>query len=171
MADYSFLTEWRIQAPKQDVYDAILNTHEWPHWWVGVESVADVQASDADGVGSIKRYTWKSASPYRIRFDARTIRIVKGVEIVAVVEGDLAGGGRWTFSENGDVTVVRYLWQVQTERLWMNLLAPLARPLFRRNHHLLMEQGAQGLARRLSARLVGVTHADGDTMQGMVKLA
>jgi hypothetical protein len=44
----------------------------------------------------------------------------------------------------------------------MNLIAPLARPLFRRNHHLLMEQGGRGLATHLQARLVTITHAEGE---------
>jgi uncharacterized protein YndB with AHSA1/START domain len=170
MAEYRFLTEWRLQAPKSEVFDAISETHTWPQWWEGVERVEDIEPGDADGIGTVKRYTWKSASPYRIRFDARTTHIVKGVEIAAMVIGDLAGGGRWIFAEEGDVTIVHYLWQVRTEKLWMNVIAPLARPLFSRNHHLLMEQGARGLAGHLQAKLIGVVHTDGDAVQKVLEL-
>jgi hypothetical protein len=38
----------------------------------------------------------------------------------------------------------------------MNLTAPIARPLFTNNHHLLMMQGAHGLARMLGGRLMEV---------------
>jgi hypothetical protein len=52
---------------------------------------------------------------------------------------------------------MRYDWNVRTTKSWMNLLAPLARPLFQWNHKVVMQQGAEGLARRLNARLVSAT--------------
>jgi hypothetical protein len=36
----------------------------------------------------------------------------------------------------------------------MNLLAPIARPLFKWNHDVVMHWGGEGLARRLGVRLV-----------------
>jgi hypothetical protein len=38
----------------------------------------------------------------------------------------------------------------------MNLLAPLARPIFEWNHDVIMRQGGEGLARLLDVRLVRV---------------
>jgi len=49
---------------------------------------------------------------------------------------------------------------VRTTRRWMNLAAPLARGLFAANHHALMRQGAEGLARRLDARLLHVGYQE-----------
>jgi len=37
---------------------------------------------------------------------------------------------------------------------WMNLLAPIARPLFEWNHNVVMNWGAEGLEKRLGARVV-----------------
>ena len=48
--------------------------------------------------------------------------------------------------------VVRYDWDVSTTRRWMNVLAPLARPLFEINHHAIMRWGGEGLARLLGTR-------------------
>ncbi|HKQ32652.1 MAG TPA: polyketide cyclase, partial [Thermodesulfobacteriota bacterium] len=45
----------------------------------------------------------------------------------------------------------RYDWQVETTKPWMNLIAPLARPIFKWNHDVVMKWGAEGLARRLGA--------------------
>jgi hypothetical protein len=42
----------------------------------------------------------------------------------------------------------------------MNLIAPFARPMFIRNHGILMRQGAEGLARLLEAPLVGQESID-----------
>jgi hypothetical protein len=36
----------------------------------------------------------------------------------------------------------------------MNLLAPIAKPVFAWNHDVVMRQGGEGLARRLGARLI-----------------
>ena len=47
-----------------------------------------------------------------------------------------------------------YEWDVGTKRRWMNLLAPIARPIFAWNHDYVMRNGAQGLARLLDARLL-----------------
>lgn len=47
-----------------------------------------------------------------------------------------------------------YDWRVRTTRLSMNALGPLARPLFSRNHDIVMRQGGQGLAAELGATLL-----------------
>jgi hypothetical protein len=39
----------------------------------------------------------------------------------------------------------------------MNLVAPLAAPVFRWNHNVVMHQGGEGLAVLLGARLLAVT--------------
>ena len=43
---------------------------------------------------------------------------------------------------------------VRTPRVWMNRLAPIARPLFAANHDAVMRQGGTGLAARLGAPLL-----------------
>jgi hypothetical protein len=44
----------------------------------------------------------------------------------------------------------------------MNLLAPVARPVFKWNHDYVMQRGGEALARRLGARLVEVEHGEAD---------
>ena len=61
--------------------------------------------------------------------------------------------GRWTLTPADGGTLVRYDWDVRTTRWWMNLAAPVARPVFTWNHDALMREAAQGLARRLDAEL------------------
>ena len=52
------------------------------------------------------------------------------------------------------MTAVVYDWQVATTKRWMNLLSPIARPVFEYNHDVVMRWGGEGLARRLGARLL-----------------
>ena len=52
---------------------------------------------------------------------------------------------------------LRHTWVVATTKRWMNVLAPLARPAFSRNHSVVMRDFASGLAGRLDAPLMSVT--------------
>ena len=47
---------------------------------------------------------------------------------------------------------------VQTTKGWMNLLAPIARPVFSWNHNVVMNWGAKGLASRLGTGVVSESH-------------
>lgn len=158
MAQYRFVTHWHIEARLHRVYDAVFDSLRWPHWWRGAEQVEERDPGDANGIGSVRRYTWKGGLPYRLRFDACATRIEPLVLLEANASGDLEGVGRWLFSQHGAITTVRYEWQVRTTKAWMNLLAPVARFVFRKNHDALMQNGAEGLAALLEARLVAVSH-------------
>jgi hypothetical protein len=93
-------------------------------------------------------------------FEVRATRIEKRVAIEGTVQGDLEGVGRWHFLNDGAISVVRYEWHVRSTRWWMNLIAPFARPIFIRNHGMLMQQGAEGLSQLLGASLVGQESID-----------
>jgi uncharacterized protein YndB with AHSA1/START domain len=160
MAEYRFVTFWHIEAPLQRVFDAISDSLRWPDWWHGALAVEERAAGATDGVGAVRRYHWKSRLPYHLSFDARTTRIEPPITLEAVVSGDLEGCGRWSFSHENGITSIRYDWHVHTTRPWMNLFAPIARRLFSENHHALMRQGAEGLARLLDARLTGIRYED-----------
>jgi len=158
MADFQFVTVWRIEASRSRVCDAVSACLDWPRWWKGVVSVQEVEPGDGDGVGSLRRFTWKGRLPYRLTFDLRVTCVVPLTILEARATGELEGIGRWHFSDEGPVTVVRYEWRVRTNRTWLNLLAPVARPVFKWNHDQVMRQGAEGMARLLNARLVSLVH-------------
>jgi uncharacterized protein YndB with AHSA1/START domain len=160
MAEYHFLTIWRIEAPLEKVYAAIENSLRWPQWWPSVREVEQKANGAADGVGNVRRYAWQGKLPYRVVFDVRATRIENLVAIEGTAEGDLAGVGRWKFSRQGAVSVVHYEWHVRSQRWWMNVVAPVARSIFTRNHAQIMEQGGKALARMLKAPLRGQQHID-----------
>lgn len=137
MAAYSFMTRWTVQAPLEKVWEAIYHSDRWPSWWKGVEKV--------EQIGSVRRFTWKSRLPYRLTFDMKVTRVEPMRLIESEAEGELSGTGRWTFEAAGGATLVRYDWNVRTTKPWMNLLAPIARPLFRWNHDVIMGWGLKGL--------------------------
>jgi hypothetical protein len=151
MAKYSFVTTWHVSAPIESVWNEIYHSELWPTWWKGVERVVELEWGDKDGIGGVRRYTWKSLLPYELTFDMRTVRVEPMSAIEGVATGELQGKGLWQFSVDQTGTVARYDWEVQTTKLWMNMLSPLARRLFKWNHDVVMGWGAEGLRKWLGA--------------------
>lgn len=154
MKTYNFVTIWRVQAPIESVWNEIYNSPDWPSWWKGVESVVETRKGDEQGIGSVRRYTWKSKLPYRLSFDMQTTRIEPPLLLEGIATGELQGRGLWQLSTEESETIVRYDWSVETTKRWMNMLAPIARPLFEWNHNVVMNWGAEGLGYRLQASVV-----------------
>jgi hypothetical protein len=82
--------------------------------------------------------------------DMRTTRVERPHLCEARAQGALEGDARWRLREQQAATEVTYEMSVATTSPWMNLLAPLARPLFTRSHDAVMRAGGEGLARRLA---------------------
>ncbi len=160
MANYDLVTVWRIDSPLEQVYAAILDAPRWPDWWEGLEAVTLLSAGDGDGINSRWRYRWKGKLPYRLVFDVRITHVENLVAIDGTAHGDLIGVGGWQFSRDGDTSVARCEWRVRSTIWWMNLLAPLIRGVFIRNHTMLMEQGALGLAALLKTGEIEQTDID-----------
>jgi uncharacterized protein YndB with AHSA1/START domain len=159
MTEYSFLTTWCLEAPRERVWDAIWESERWPDWWRGMVASERLVEGDETGLGQVGRYTWRSKLPYTLDFETTTTRVHKPHLLEGQAQGELAGVGRWRlFEENGagdaPVTAVVYEWNVHTTKPWMNLLAPVARPVFAWNHDWLMRNGAEGIAGLLGCRLL-----------------
>jgi uncharacterized protein YndB with AHSA1/START domain len=149
-SDYTFVTEWVIPASQDRVWKELSDPEAWPRWWRGVEEVTLLRAGDADGIGALRRYTWKSKLPYRLTFMMETTRIEPQTLIEGRATGELEGRGLWTIHAAGEAaTEIRYDWEVATTRAWMRALAPMARPFFNWNHDVIMEWGRIGLVARV----------------------
>jgi hypothetical protein len=48
---------------------------EWPAMVAGSRKVEELTPGDANGIGSVRRYLWKSRLPYRLSFDIRVTRM------------------------------------------------------------------------------------------------
>jgi carbon monoxide dehydrogenase subunit G len=146
VARYRFLTTWLVDAPIEAAWEAIHGIERWPEWWPGVRRVTKVRENVYD-------HAWRSRVPYTVRFRTEVARIERPHLVEAVADGELAGRGVWRLYE-GSGTAVTYDWEVETTRPWMNAVAPVGRPLFAWNHHVIMRWGGEGLARHLGARFL-----------------
>jgi len=155
---FSFITVWKIEAPLPAVWDAMFRFEEWPAWWRGVEKVEVLSPGDAGRIGFRSRQTWKSRLPYKLRFEGEIVR-VNPMELLEVrSEGELKGTGLMRFATDGRSTTFQYDWNVATTKAWMNVVAPIAKPFFSWNHDVIMNWGAEGLARKLGSRSIATSN-------------
>lgn len=149
MVRYSFVTHWELDAPVETVWELIRNMDAWPQWWNYVKSVTLIKSGDENDIGSVRRIVWNTALPYTIEFDSELVYLEKHKKLEGRAFGELTGKGLWTFENNNGKTNVRYDWEVVTTRRWMNLLAPIAKPIFKWNHDKVMEGGYAGIKKML----------------------
>jgi Polyketide cyclase / dehydrase and lipid transport len=154
MADYHYVSTWQLKAPIEQVGAGLNDLEHLPAWYSGVQEARELAPGDAQGVGRRVRYVIKGRLPLRLAFEATTTRSVPPRDQELRAEGELAGTGRWSLEQQGEVTTARYHWDVRTTRSWMNLLAPLARPIFAWNSRGVMLQAGEGLAGFLDVPLV-----------------
>jgi carbon monoxide dehydrogenase subunit G len=154
-ADYHYISTWQLQAPIEQVWAAISDFERLPAWYPAVQEVHTQIPGDGQQVGTRVRLVIKGQLPMRLAFEGTITRVERPCELELQAEGDLAGTGRWLLDQEGEITTARYLWDVQTTKAWMNLVAPVARPLFTWNSKGVMLQAGEGLARFLGVPLVG----------------
>ena len=154
MAEYRFLSTWLLAAPRETTWDTLADVTSWPEWWRGVVRVAELDPGDGVRVGSRYRIAWRSRLPFSIEFEFEVERVERPGLMVGRATGELEGRGCWRLFEHDGVTAVTYEWDVAATKRWMNLVAPVARPVFAWNHDWVMARGGEGLARRLGVRLL-----------------
>jgi uncharacterized protein YndB with AHSA1/START domain len=150
---YLFVTDWHVEAPIERVWDAIVQSEHWPEWWRGVLAVEPVTPGGTDGIGEVRRYTFRGRLPYSLTFDMRLTRSERHSLLEGEASGELEGTGTWTLAGSAGGTAIRYVWDVRTTRPWMDLPIPFARRIFTANHDAMMRWGAEGLERLLQARV------------------
>ena len=154
MADYNFITTWKFDAPIEKVYNAIHDADNYPKWWKGQLKVESIIQGDELGVGAVKRFTTRGALPYSLSFNSRVEEVIPQKKIRGTAYGELDGEGIWEFENENGITTVKYYWTVKTTTFWMNLFAPLLKPLFEWNHDVVMRWGEKGLAKYLGCNLI-----------------
>lgn len=157
MTQYRALTEWRVDASVDRVWDVLLLAREWPTWWRGFRSVEQLTPGEESGMGMVLRQRWRSLLPYTLTLDLEVTGIERHRVLEGRTSGDMEGFCRWTFEADGTGSVVRFLMAVEPSQAWMNLPLPFARQLFALNYGAIMRWGGEGLARVLDAPVAART--------------
>lgn len=152
MASYHFTDTWQFMAPPEKVWDIIYDVSAWPHWWRGFLKVRPLVEKNPGGIGDIYEFHLRSVLPYTLVYAIETTRVEHLKCIEGRSSGSLDGTGLWEFFPEGPLTTTTITWKVRTTPAWMNLLSPLARPLFAWNHEVIMQRGKQGLIQLLKEK-------------------
>ncbi len=89
-----------------------------------------------------------------MEFVAEVVEVERPERLHSIVSGDLEGTGTYHLTPDDGTTTVRFDWQVTTTKRWMNLLAPLAQPVFVWAHDRVMDQLISSMAHNLDAHLI-----------------
>lgn len=144
MEQYSFVTTWRVDAPARAVWDALQCLSLW---WPGMSSKCVTPSRE--GIGARHERITRGRLPYTLRYTITVTRFDPPRASTYDSEGDLVGQGSYVLTQMGDTTEIIFHWDVATRGFWMNVLAPLLKPLFAWNHDYVMAQGEQALAQYL----------------------
>jgi hypothetical protein len=157
MASYRFVTRWRIPASIDDVWVVLDAADRYGEWWPAFVEFRDMTPG-THGVGSRSKHVVKGVLPYSLRYVTVVTHYAPPHEVGYDATGELVGCGRFTVDSDGDETQVTFYWNVRTGGFWMNLLAPVFKPVFVWNHHRVMAQGERGLNTLLAKRAENSGH-------------
>lgn len=140
---YRFRNTWWLAAPPARVFDAIVDLAEYPRWWPDVRAVRRLGDDTAEVV-------CRSNLPYRLTLLMhRTEQDERAGRMAVRLDGDLVGWLTGRVSAVGGGTTLEIAQEVDARKSLLRALSPIARPIFRGNHALMMRRGRRGLAEHL----------------------
>jgi uncharacterized protein YndB with AHSA1/START domain len=141
---YRFRSVWELREPAGDVFEVVTDPGSYPLWWPDIHGVGRIDDDTAEVV-------CRSVLPYSLVFrlhraeqDERTGRLLVGMT------GDLEGYCRSTVVPGHRSVTLEITQEVVVNKRLLQALAPVANPVFRANHAMMMWRGQRGLRRFLS---------------------
>lgn len=160
---YHFITSIELAARPHQIWETLAKSEDWVDWWRWLQEAEVLETGDPAGIGHRVRHQVSSPLRYRLTYEGEVTHAEEDVASRFRADGDLRGLGQFSLKAMSQTsTLITFHWLVETPKRWMNLLAPLARPLFVWNHHRLMEDFAKDLADALPADLLGVRNESVD---------
>lgn len=157
-AAFEFVSRWELSAPRQPVWEALVDFNQWPVWWPGLKKVVETIHGGPDGVGQKATAVWRGPVGYSLKMSIEAVERVHPDYLRGEASGDVVGMGVWRLGTTEDGwTSIEFDWNVRANRKWMEALAPIARPIFVSSHDHVMQGGAEGLATHLASDLRGFT--------------
>jgi hypothetical protein len=153
VARYRFVTSMRFRAPIRDVYATIVRPEGWVAGWGDAVAVRRTADGSADGRGAAFEATVRAPIGYRLAARIETVAADAPTSVSMRATGDLEGTGTWELRQDAGCTDVRFTWDVRTTETWINVLTPVARPLFEWSHGVVMRNATEAAAAHLDAEL------------------
>jgi hypothetical protein len=144
--EYHFITRWRVQGTREEVYDILDNPLDLVRWWPAV--YLEVKEIEPEVV----QLHTKGWLPYTLRWRLRRLEAHRPAGFSLQAWGDFDGTGVWTFEQDGAFVDVTYDWRIKAEKPLLRYLSFLLKPIFSANHRWAMAQGEASLKRELERR-------------------
>jgi hypothetical protein len=136
---YRFRSTWSVPERPCDVYPVLQDLDRYPLWWPEVKAVTP----GATGKSTV---LIRALLPYSLRFTMSQGAGDAGTgTLESQMEGDLTGWSRWTLTGRAGGSSLLFEEDVGVGKRSLRILAPVARPLFRLNHTVMMRRGQKGL--------------------------
>ena len=117
----------------------------WEKWWPQLDDLRTLDVHD-DYVGTRFSCVWRAPTGYKLRCVFETLAATYPSRMSFGATGDLIGTASWSYrQQQSGATIVDIIWEVETTKWWMNLFAPLLKPVFTRSHDQVMASGEHGL--------------------------
>ncbi|MGH3492898.1 MAG: SRPBCC family protein [Sciscionella sp.] len=140
---YRFCSEWLLPARPTAVYRTVVDLASYPDWWPDVRAVSKVDEDTAE-------LRCRAVLPYslQLRMHRREqdehsgrLRVELSGDLIGLLAGDISAVPQGT-----RLVIIQ---EVIVAKRILRLLDPVARPVFRANHAMMMRHGHEGLRRRL----------------------
>src|SRR5688500_3471938 len=99
---FDLVSDWRIEAPVDRVWQVLADIDAWPDWWPSVRRVEVVDRGGASGLGAVRRISWRTALPYGLVIDMEVTRLEPPILIEGRADGALDGLGCWRLRPSGN---------------------------------------------------------------------
>jgi hypothetical protein len=140
---YRFRSVWTLRVPVAEVFAVVTDPGTYPLWWPDIHGVGRVDDDTAEVV-------CRSVLPYALTFrmHRREQDLATGRMLIGLT-GDLEGVMRGRFAPGPRGLRLAITQDVVVNKLLLRALSPVARPVFRANHAVMMWRGQCGLRRFL----------------------
>jgi hypothetical protein len=151
--EYRFITHWRVQSTREEIWEVLSNGPDLAHWWPSVYlDVQEIQPEGAPATGKVISLYTKGWLPYTLRWQFRIRESSYPHTFTLDAWGDLTGRGIWTFEQDGDHVNISYDWMVRGDKPLFRYFSFLLKPIFSANHRWAMAKGEESLRLELARR-------------------
>jgi polyketide cyclase/dehydrase/lipid transport protein len=137
--DYRFRNLWAVRATASQVFDALVDLANYPAWWPDIRAVTQLDDDTAE-------VTCRSTLPYVLTFRLhRAEENPRKGRMRVDMTGDLEGYVQGLVAQHRTAGALLAISQrVVVNKPLLRALSPVARPVFRANHALMMWRGQRG---------------------------
>lgn len=170
---FDLSSTWHLPATPEAVWAIIADTNmSWPNWWPHCTFAAPLTRTQTESrsqedilKATTAHLNFKASLGYTLTISIHPTEVVAPSEIGFDAGGHLRGIGRVTLvpERQGKATRMHIEWRVRPTQRWMNLLTPIAAPVFRAAHALMMRQGEKGLGKALANHMAASPRVDPST--------